>query len=1042
MRRSTENPAKRYRFWFARILILAGISTFIFGGPAGVWGEPPDIPNSNTWVTNGPVNAIVSEGGITYIGGGFTYVGPNTGSGASISEATGCPSPPYLPVNAPIYAVAPDGSGGWYIGGDFTRVGSVERSFIAHILPDDILDISWNPNANGRVESLAVSSGTVYAGGQFTSIGGQARNHVAALDAATGAATSWNPNANDIVWALAVSAGTVYAGGMYTSIGGQTRNGLAALDGVTGEATSWNPQATGVLALAVIGGTVYAGGYFLGSFGGQPRNYIAAFDVVTGEVTSWNPNANGWVRTLAVSGNTIYAGGHFLRIGGQERNFIAAIDAVTGEATSWNPNSAGAVLTLAVSGETVYAGGYFTSIGGQPRNYIAALDAMTGEATSWDPNADDLVNALAVSDGTVYAGGFFASIGGMNRNSIAALDASTGIPTSWNPGVNGAVNALTVSGGTVYVGGYFWSIGEQARNNIAALDATTGEPTSWNPDLNDEVYTLAVSGGTVYAGGLFTSIGGKTRMGIAAIDTVTGEATSWNANAAGPGYAYPYVMSLAVSGGTVYAGGYFTSIGGKARNRIAALNAATGAVTSWNPNATSGSNAAVLSLAVSGGTVYVGGDFTSIGGQPRNYIAAIDAVTGEATSWNPNADSTVRALAVSGGTVYAGGFFTSIGGQPRNYMAALDAMTGEATSWNPNAGGLDLPNPTVLVLAVNGGTVYAGGWFKSVGGESLPYFVQFGFNRITISPTRLEFGTLLLGSISLPQTLTITNALQSDLVINSILLTGPNTEQFILQGDLCSGKTLGISGSCTVEVSFAPTLTGLKSAYVTVASNTPEGGWTFDMPLTGSGGKRVTLFSPDGEEVMASGSTCLISWWAPSEAVKFKLQYSTDNGATWKKIASNLSGTTHNWTVPAPQNNKKACLVKVTGYDVSGMKVGMDRSDAPFTIEVVQLTSPSDPEISMRSEDAYNITWTANSTKTPVAKVELYYTTNATAVPMSWKSIAAFNPDDYPGLYPWPVPELPTMKTKCKVKVVLKDAKGVIVGSDVSDSYFAIQPPP
>lgn len=46
---------------------------------------------------------------------------------------------------------------------------------------------------------------------------------------------------------------------------------------------------------------------------------------------------------------------------------------------------------------------------------------------------------------------------------------------------------------------------------------------------------------------------------------------------------------------------------------------------------------------------YVGGIFTSIGGQPRNRIAAIDATTGLATAWKANADNWVQALAVSGG---------------------------------------------------------------------------------------------------------------------------------------------------------------------------------------------------------------------------------------------------------------------------------------------------------------------------------------------------------------------------------------------------------
>ena len=43
------------------------------------------------------------------------------------------------------------------------------------------------------------------------------------------------------------------------------------------------------------------------------------------------------------------------------------------------------------------------------------------------------------------------------------------------------------------------------------------------------------------------------------------------------------------------------------------------------------------------------------------------------------ANSTVSALAVGGSTVYAGGYFTSIGGRSRNYIAALDPVTGVAT---------------------------------------------------------------------------------------------------------------------------------------------------------------------------------------------------------------------------------------------------------------------------------------------------------------------------------------------------------------------------
>jgi hypothetical protein len=47
-----------------------------------------------------------------------------------------------------------------------------------------------------------------------------------------------------------------------------------------------------------------------------------------------------------------------------------------------------------------------------------------------------------------------------------------------------------------------------------------------------------------------------------------------------------------------------------------------------------------------------------------------------------------------------------------------------------------------------------------------------------------------------------------------------------------------------------------------------------------------------------------------------------------------------------------------------------------------------------------------------------------------------------PGSYTWTVPAVPADKTKCKVKLVLKDAAGNNLGSDISDNFFTISPAP
>jgi len=93
--------------------------------------------------------------------------------------------------------------------------------------------------------------------------------------------------------------------------------------------------------------------------------------------------------------------------------------------------------------------------------------------------------------------------------------------------------------------------------------------------------------------------------------------------------------------------------------------------------------------------VYAGGAFTSIGGRPRNCIAALDATTGAVTDWNPDADGVVWSLAASASTIYAGGGFARMGVFPAANVAAItSAPSSPSTSRGSVILTQNAPNPS------------------------------------------------------------------------------------------------------------------------------------------------------------------------------------------------------------------------------------------------------------------------------------------------------------------------------------------------------------
>ena len=673
----------------------------------------------NFWVPdgNGYVSSIIPTVGATYVSGIFTRWGPVMGSFVGLDASTGAANAPYAMVEGIVETIAPDGFGGWYIGGSFTSVLGQPRKNLAHLDAAGHLT-AWNPNADFTVTHIALdpaTDATVYVAGAFTHIGAVAVSSLAAIDTSAGTADPSfqpNPTGGPGIHALVVSGGTIYVGGEFTSIGGQTRHNIAALN-ASGNATSWDPSTDAdVRALAVTRKstfpftvTVYAGGLFT-QLGLSGRNYIGAVDGGTGLATAWQPITNSWVQCLAVAGSTIYVGGNFTFMGGQSRTRIAALD-LSGTATGWDPDADAVPASLVYSGGTLYACGEFSHIGGQPRHHIAAIDG-NGNATAWNPDVTRSVLAIAPAGSTIYVGGDFAFFGGVKRNSLVALDPSTGMPTSWDPGLDGGgVSAMAQNGDTIYFAGDFTTFrGQAGFHGLAAMDIATGNPTAWKPDssLGFPPF-MTVSGGTVYV-----TASRQSPYGITALDGTTG-AKKWSAEGS------DLVYAIAVSGGLVYVGGEFQAFAGQPRKRLAALDVSSGNLAGWNPGATSSSgDAKVYTLLLDGPTLYVAGDFESVGGRQRSNLAALDALSGVPNTWDPVANRAVFALAKDGNILYAAGFFDTLSGERHFCVGALDVATRLPTAWDPKLdGGVDR-------FGLTGNTVYLGGGLSGLQGQAHPWF--------------------------------------------------------------------------------------------------------------------------------------------------------------------------------------------------------------------------------------------------------------------------------------------------------------------------------
>jgi hypothetical protein len=186
----------------------------------------------------------------------------------------------------------------------------------------------------------------------------------------------------------------------------------------------------------------------------------------------------------------------------------------------------------------------------------------------------------------------------------------------------------------------------------------------------------------------------------------------------------------------------------------------------------------------------------------------------------------------------------------------------------------------------------------------------------------------------------------------------------------------------------------------------------------------LTVTSPNGGESWEVGSSQEITWESTGKKGNVKIEYSTNNRASWKNIVTSAANDgSYIWTIP--NTPSKNCLIRVSDMDGGPSDV----SNRKFSIVLppsITITSPNGGE-SWKEGNSYNIAWTSTG---PVGNVKIECSFNNG---ISWTVITSSTTND--GSYMWTVAG--TAAENCLIRVAETDGQP----SDVSDGVFSIVEP-
>jgi len=347
--------------------------------------------------TDSTVDALLFVGTDLYVGGEFEYVngltvlspylaGFDTLTSAWFTPAVGVSPSDY------VYALATDGAGTLYFGGEFLDVGINEYNYVAYYdtatsqygAITDGVDVG----VDGTVKALAYYNPYLFIGGYFdgTYDGEVSSYGIIAFDTFEGQWVALNNQDLTEIYSLTIGSIYLFAGGYmdYLTGGVYAANNVGQLD-----ATSLTWYTVGTFG-AIDSDYVYSLAYDGTSIwmGGDGSYTLWNYDTATEVLTYWDyiDGPDGSVDALAIYGSTVYIGGDFFGCGGASSAWYlctySTSSLVYSPAYPGTPSSYVFAIVVSATGQA-YIGGDFLSVPGiNGGSGIATFNAGGSDASS------------------------------------------------------------------------------------------------------------------------------------------------------------------------------------------------------------------------------------------------------------------------------------------------------------------------------------------------------------------------------------------------------------------------------------------------------------------------------------------------------------------------------------------------------------------------------------------------------------------------------------------------------------------------------------